>query len=650
MNTIREVQFELLRAGPAHNQLLSTLTPYIALCGPNGPSTVHVPFEHQRLLTRLERLRYGAPGEAIPASQRQAELREIGEEVGRLFASVPALLTELSQAGDERCRLLNLRLSITAYELGLIPFETAISPDGIPGSGTRLQLRSLVAITREVRRGQPLPVDWTRQPKILFAYASPAALAPVPALDHLKALRRAIDPWVAINRDDAVRKKSVQGLLTVLPDATLEKLREACRGADYTHVHLLAHGATFRDVGNDRYGIALFNESGDGGFTAVDGERLAIALMGRDASGRCKSPPTVVTLATCDSGNVSTVLVPGGSVAHELHTHGIPWVIASQFPLWMRASTLAAEVLYAGLLGGDDPRWVLHHLRQRLRADQPDTHDWASIVAYASIPADLETQVHRFRDKQVRRRLDVLFDRIDDLVGANGTADETPAQPMDPGDKGELKSHLDAIRSALSAWIGELTLAHARLQRAERLGIRGASEKRIAIAYALAGDESEGKRAYQRALAAYEEAHQADPLNHWVLTQWLAMAVLPQLDPDGTAAAKKNYASWVAARQLAIWQLDHAKGIDRIWAHCTLAELELLGAVYDASNFDPKAARQTIFNLCQYIRTAAPADAFPRFSTLRQFRRYARHWQREGWKDCVADAIAALQEETICPS
>lgn len=159
MSTIREVEFELLRAGPAHNQLLSTLTPYIALCGPNGPSTVHVPFEHQRLLTRLERLRYGAPTEPIPASQRQAELREIGEEVGKLFASVPSLLTELSQAGDERSSLLNLRLSITAYELGLIPFETAISPDGIPGAGTRLQLRSLVTITREVRRGKPLPVD-----------------------------------------------------------------------------------------------------------------------------------------------------------------------------------------------------------------------------------------------------------------------------------------------------------------------------------------------------------------------------------------------------------------------------------------------------------------------------------------------------------
>jgi hypothetical protein len=57
VSSIREVEFELLRAGPAHNQLLSTLTPYIALCGPNGPSTVHVPFEHQRLLTRLERLR-----------------------------------------------------------------------------------------------------------------------------------------------------------------------------------------------------------------------------------------------------------------------------------------------------------------------------------------------------------------------------------------------------------------------------------------------------------------------------------------------------------------------------------------------------------------------------------------------------------------
>jgi hypothetical protein len=51
MSEIRNVKIELLRAGPAHNQLLSPLTPYLALCGADGPVTVHIPFEHEQLLT-----------------------------------------------------------------------------------------------------------------------------------------------------------------------------------------------------------------------------------------------------------------------------------------------------------------------------------------------------------------------------------------------------------------------------------------------------------------------------------------------------------------------------------------------------------------------------------------------------------------------
>jgi hypothetical protein len=55
---IQKVKLEFLRPGPPHNQLLSPLTPYIALCGEDGPVTVQMPFEHRQLLMRLRRLRY----------------------------------------------------------------------------------------------------------------------------------------------------------------------------------------------------------------------------------------------------------------------------------------------------------------------------------------------------------------------------------------------------------------------------------------------------------------------------------------------------------------------------------------------------------------------------------------------------------------
>ena len=79
MSEIRSVQLELLRHGPAHNQLLSPLTPYLALCGGDGPVTIHMPFEQRELLNRLERLRYSTEGKEISGGQREAEVREMGE-------------------------------------------------------------------------------------------------------------------------------------------------------------------------------------------------------------------------------------------------------------------------------------------------------------------------------------------------------------------------------------------------------------------------------------------------------------------------------------------------------------------------------------------------------------------------------------------
>ena len=79
MSEIRNVKLELLRHGPAHNQLFSPLTPYLALCGADGPVTINMPFEHRQLLNRLERLRYSTEGKEIAAGQREAEVREMGE-------------------------------------------------------------------------------------------------------------------------------------------------------------------------------------------------------------------------------------------------------------------------------------------------------------------------------------------------------------------------------------------------------------------------------------------------------------------------------------------------------------------------------------------------------------------------------------------
>ena len=182
MRDVYTVRLDLLRFGPAHNQLLSPLTPYVALCGNDGPVTVTIPLEHRHLLNRLERLRYVTDGAAVPEAQRQAELIELGSLIGRVLANVPALNAQLGQASGRENTLVHVQLVVWGSELALVPFEVVTAPDGFPGSGLPLltQADVPVTLTRELRRARPLPVEWDRSPRILFAWAEPPGVSRVP--------------------------------------------------------------------------------------------------------------------------------------------------------------------------------------------------------------------------------------------------------------------------------------------------------------------------------------------------------------------------------------------------------------------------------------------------------------------------------------
>ena len=638
MSEIRNVKLELLRSGPAHNQLLSPLTPYLALCGAEGPVTVNMPFEHAQLLTRLARLRYNIEGD-IGRTQTEAEMREMGEALGRVLSQVPALLSEISSARSERSELVHLRLSVAAYELALVPFELAIGSDGFPGSGSPLFLQSIapITLTREVRRGQPLSVAWDRQPNILFAFASPNHLPAVPAQQHLEALRRAIEPWVKAKETPEARIAEVKKHITVLPNASLHKIRQACAEAEYTHVHILAHGELME--GRGQYGLALCDDRDPTAAELIDGEALATALTARDSMGGARNRPTLVSLATCDSGNVESVVIAGGSLAHALHAAGIPWVIASQFPLWMRASAIAAEVLFQGLLRGDDPRWVLYTLRQQLRTDSISTHDWASIVAYAEVPWDFEKQVEAFRNRQTRQRIEVKFDEAEQCLQSASRAATPGAQP-DPALMDKLERIYEIIRHDLQQWRDGAPSSVGPKEKAERLGMSAASEKRIGNLFQNLRDHNKAIAAYHNACDFYKRALEADPVNHWVVTQYLSMMAVLN---EGSLAI--DYGEWwKATRQIAEWQLRTATGDNRAWALGTLAELELLGVVYGGSDFDTKAAKERIGDFCREIVDVMGKDSCPVSSTRRQFVRYRDTWSNSLWNGLAEYAIECLPD------
>jgi hypothetical protein len=642
MSEIRMIKIEILRAGPDHNQLISPLTPYLAFTDTDGPVTITIPFEQHQLLTRLERLRYYIHEIEVAPEQREAELREIGTIIGKILGQIPSLLSEIGSIQPDQCKLVHLRLSLAPFELGLVPFETAISPEGFPSSGSPLLLQSSVPMTmsREARHGRPHPVNWNRKPRILFVFASPPGLAGVPAQNHLIALRRAIAPWVAIHDSVEKRIESVKDILTVLPNATLDQIRQACSHTEYTHVHILGHGAPFENAGEKRYGLALISTQDPSRIDVVDGERLAIALTSfrSTATKECRRP-TVLSLSTCDSGNTGSILIPGGSIAHELHAAGIPWIFASQFPLWMGASTLFTEILYKRLLMGADPRFVLYELRQRLRTSCPETHDWASIVAYATVPEQFEDRVTDFFNEQTRKRIEIKFGRIDQIL--QDWTDEN-----NENRKTEIKDLRDSIRRDLSEWRDILSVSENPKTLALRRNIGAASEKRFGIIDTRLSDDKQSIEAYRKARDLYFEGFKADTSNQWPLTQYLSMCVIIRtLEGKEPEDFQADHASqWIMARELCRIQVEKENIIDRAWGFSSLAELELLGSVYNRQKFNKQESTGEIIRCCKELLTLCRDDRFPLDSTVRQFRRYKEVWTNELWAELAVAALTVLDE------
>jgi hypothetical protein len=187
------VKLELVRPGPSHNQLLSPLTSYMALCGEGSPITFHIDLEHQQMLSRLDLLRYATPQGSgfveVPERLREAALLEVGNDVKGVLEDIRTLLAEISRARashpdryggagadaasrdaagnsdrDDRGRAVHLRLVLGGSELALIPFEMAFAPQAFPGEGLAfcLQLAMPVVPTRETRSSRQLPVAWDR--------------------------------------------------------------------------------------------------------------------------------------------------------------------------------------------------------------------------------------------------------------------------------------------------------------------------------------------------------------------------------------------------------------------------------------------------------------------------------------------------------
>jgi hypothetical protein len=623
---VRRVEVELLRRGPRHNQLLSPLTDYLAMCGDHAGGVVHVPWEHDEVLHLLEDLRYRVSS-ADPSRRARHVLDRAGAGLASMLGAVPGLEGALAGPVRATSELIHVRLIESAAELAVLPFELTKLPSA-SGSVAEHSLGLLpdrpVCITRQVRGVRPA-ATWPTNPCILVVSGDD-----VPFAEHLDVFGRVLEPW----RNDALRPVAdrprhwTSEQLTVIERATLDEIRSAVAARHHTHVHVLAHGAGLDADGSGRHGIAL------GGGEVVRGRDLALALApaGRDL-------PAVVTLATCDSGAQGEVMTPGGSVAHELHGAGIPLVVASQFPISQAASVPFTEIFYRGQLGGEHPLVSLCEMRRQLATRFTDEHAWASVVVYESLPDDFDDRLDELLYWQTRRAHETALTRLERSATSDDARVSTLAATGAPF-PADFRSPTDDEHDSL---VEAVTRASVRLPTsgpyaAECAGLRAAGAKRTAeVAYWLseAPDASSERRhrllescvaGLEVALDQYEDglrmllatSHggpQRKVTTHWIAGQVMLMQGILGLDIDPDL--------WGVARWTARLDLDHVDPVVRAWAivsHIEQAVLELAVAGPDAD-----IAERALRHAHDLVRVAGD-DSEHVMTTHRQMRRFVAWW------------------------
>lgn len=650
MTKINKIGLEFLRHGPAHNQLLSPLTQYLGLCGNFGACTVQVMYEHQEFLSLLKSLRYNL-GAVDDTERRQQDVNKTSDNITSILTNVAGLKASLGPIGGRSADITHLDLVLSAAELAMLPFELAKVPPGCAGGeGNYLLLQTLlpVCLTRRVRSASSTMIIWPKRPKILFVIAQLPRMS-VPALDHTKAMLRAIDPWIPYFDPflPGDREKKIGEILTILPEASITDIEDACATNAYTHVHILAHGMeNSKKLGNP-YGLVLHDPQDKSKSTIVDGEQLASALRPLRQQSNQEPDitlPAVVTVAACDSGNISSVIYSNGtSLAHELHQAGIPVVVASQYPLSKDASVLVAEVLYQRMLWGEDIRIIQHSLRSKLHALCPDTHDWASLVMYANLPPDLGQQLLEVRYNQARRAIDCALDRIDQSIEGKIPSGEKEIE--------RLLERVDEAAAQMPTTEGYET---------EGMGMLASTEKRKAemCFRAIVDLSSENgknqelkKRSIEylrKSLRLYEKAYKENMKEtnsiirknrsvHWVMTQYLSLrAVLGEpFLPDHWSAAKVS--ADVDIR-------SHEGDVDTVvWAHGSMFELYLMLLAYAPAvvkrqlELGPKEVREKARWHIGELLSIAGHDSFPIYSTDRQLERYISWWGHDIFESLLTE-------------
>ena len=347
---------------------------------------------------------------------------------------------------------------------------------------------------------------------------------------------------------------------------------------------------------------------------------------------RCQSQVRMLTSVTLDE---SPSRRSGGSFAHELHSSGIPVVVASQFPLTFAGSAVFTGILDPDMLAGDYIRDALYATRSALYQQADVGHDWASLVAYVQLPEDYDDRLVELGLQTEMASLSTAQLWSDHLTVnkvRNPAAFEEVAE--------RLRNRIDNLDRFQNRH-QEQTAGHVRN---ENLGLLGSAEKRLAELYfhrAQLGDGQadwirQAEQALRLARSWYEKGFVGNLSHHWTGVQALSLeAVLT----GGIGRVGRWYAAVEAAE-------TDSQREGEVWALGSLAELYLLAPLAGQGARLDDAGRQ-LDELARRMYQAGP-DRFPVQSTKRQLERYVHWWTKEngyfgGSPDLAGEASQLLE-------
>jgi hypothetical protein len=241
-------------------------------------------------------------------------------------------------------------------------------------------------------------------PNVMFRYAWPGTTTIPEKPSPRPGRRRVLLAWSESNgavpheeHRTAIRHACERAEIAFRPDrdeiprVSYERLghalAEADRAGSTAILHVLCHGITLHDT------VALGFHGEHGRADLVDATRLRRLLAPHAHHIR------LVVLMACHGGDPGALGNHLGSIAQNLHRVGIQAVIASRFPLSLRASTCFAGAFYEALLAAHAGMEKAFQVSRTTALRGTSGRDWSSFQLYAR-PEDSAVRQEAARSRQ----------------------------------------------------------------------------------------------------------------------------------------------------------------------------------------------------------------------------------------------------------